>query len=166
MNNQRHTESQNNLLHQDIRRRVGTLILHREGLRPFTEIVGDHQNVAIGVRRRVTDVQNVHHNTIQAMTGRNITQRMMSSSWRLPLDAHDALAEPFLHIIRHSGPIEAMGQSCQCSITIQMASKQRSMVWQKSSFRPGFGTNSCSKGLCVLLFRNMIPLSSTVRLLR
>ena len=66
---------------------------------------------------------------ISAMTGRNITQRMMSSSWRLPLDAHDALADPFLHIIRHPGPIEAMGQSSQGSVMTQMDSKQRSMVW-------------------------------------
>ena len=34
---------------------------------------------------------------------------------------------------------------------------------RKSCFRPGLGTSSCSKGLCVLLFRQMIPLSSTVR---
>ena len=128
MNNQRHTKSQNNLLDQDIRHRVGTFILYRESFRPLTEIVSDHQDVAVAVRCRVTDVQNVHRNTIPVMTGRNISQQMMSSSWRLPLDAHDALAEPFFYIIRHPRPIEAMRQSCQCSITTQMTTKQRSMV--------------------------------------
>ena len=70
MNNQRHTKSQNNLLDQDIHHRVGTFILYREILRPLTEIVSDHQNVAVAVRCRVT-----------AMTGRNITQWVMLSSW-------------------------------------------------------------------------------------
>ena len=55
MNNQRHTKSLNNLLDQDIRHRVGTFILYRESFRPLTEMVSDHQNVAVAVRCRITE---------------------------------------------------------------------------------------------------------------
>ena len=81
-----------------------------EGLHPFTEAVSNHQNVSITIRSRVTHVQDVHIITIPTMTGGNIPQGMVSSDRRFPLDTKDKLFEPFLDIIRHARPIEAMRQ--------------------------------------------------------
>ena len=44
----------------------------RGRLRPLTEVLGNHQNVPESLRCMVTEVQDVHGDTVPAMTGGDI----------------------------------------------------------------------------------------------
>ena len=67
-----HSKSQYDVVDQQISYSISTLILHRESLRPLTEVIGNHQNLPESLRCRVTDVQDVHGDTVPAMTGADI----------------------------------------------------------------------------------------------
>ena len=67
------------VVNQQISYSISTFILHGKSLHPFAEVIGDHQNITESLQRRVTDVQIVHGDTIPAMTGGNIAQRMMAA---------------------------------------------------------------------------------------
>ena len=108
MYNQGHAETQYDIVYQQIGHWVRAFILHGEGLCPFAEIFGDYQYVMMTIWSWVADVQNIHHYSIPTMTGRNISQGMMASNRRFPIDASNALCQPFLDIIRHARPVEPM----------------------------------------------------------
>ena len=79
-------------------------------------------------------IQNVHSYSIPAVTGGNMSQRVMTSHWRLPFNTCDTLAQPILHIIRHTRPIKTICQSCERPRPSQMSSKQRCMIRQEKLF--------------------------------
>ena len=108
MYNQGHAETQDDIVYQQIRHCVCAFILHGQSLGPFAEIICDYQDVTVIIWSWVADVQNIHRYTIPTMTGRNISQGMMASHRRFPLDASNTLCQPFLDIIRHARPVEPM----------------------------------------------------------
>ena len=95
---------------QDIRHRVRAFILDGERLLPLAEVVGDDEDVAISIQCGGTNVKNVHSNLIPAMTGGNITQRVMTTGGRFPLHARCTLSQPIFYIVGHTRPIEPVTQ--------------------------------------------------------
>ena len=122
------------LFYQHVRNRVCTFILDREGLRPLTRVVCNHQDASISVRSWVTHIQDIHNDTVPSMIGRNVPQGVVASGQRFSFDSNSTLSKPFFDIIRHAWPIKVMRQSGQCPISAQMNAKHRCMIWQEQLF--------------------------------
>ena len=64
MDDQWHPKSQDYLAHQHVCHSVRAFILDGECFSPLTEVVSDYPYIAVAIRCGVTDVQDIHRDTI------------------------------------------------------------------------------------------------------